>query len=136
MIVSTEPGAILGLRPRPIDAAAARTALERWGVVHAAPWTLFQYQCFLRRFEAHQRAHPEPLDFLEQVQGFLDTLPVSQGVSARAALKHAYARTACDWGAVVLKPYRRNELRLAAGVLREEARAKVRAATTGPGERR
>lgn len=92
MTVTAEPGDRPGLLLGPaLDeaAGAARAALERWSVVHAVPHTALQYRCFLRRFEASRRAHPERLDFLEQVQRFLDTLPVSQVISARCALKRA-----------------------------------------------
>jgi integrase/recombinase XerD len=132
MTVPTEPGAIPGLFPLPTDQEAGMT-LECWVATHAAPWTGVQYRCFLRRFQVFRRAVPD-LPFGAQVQRWLDTMPVSQGVAARSALKHAYGRRACVWESLELRRYRRNEARLMAGLLGPDERAKLRAACLSPRE--
>jgi integrase len=78
-------------------------------------------------------AQERPL--FDAVQAWFDAIPGSQQGITRSAMKMAFGERASDWKALSLKRYRRNELRLAAGVLREDARAKVRAAATGPRER-
>jgi hypothetical protein len=127
-----EPGAAPGLTPQQL--AEAERRLARYLAQRCNPASAYNAHRYWTRFVALQTIGPERSP-LEQVQAFLGTVPASNQITARTVLKVALGPTVCDWSAVVLKSYRRNELRLSAGVLREEARVKVRAAARGPCER-
>jgi integrase len=131
MTVTPEPGAAPGLSPKQLTEATDR--FEAYLTRRCTPWTAYQSRRLWLRFLAHVGAAPARTLF-DQAQAWLDTLPASQQGLARVLLRMAFGDRACDWKALALKRYRRNELRLAAGVLRDDARAKVRAACCGPKE--
>jgi integrase len=128
---TTEPGAVPGLLPQQIAEATAR--LEAYLARRCNPDTAYHMRRSWARFRTFQAARADrPL--VDQVQAWLESIPASQQRPGRIAVKAALGTPALDWSALVIKPPRRNELRLAAGVLREDARAKVRAAARTPGE--
>ena len=131
MTLTTEPGAAPGLSPQQLAEATAR--LARYGAQRCGERTRYQNGAKWRRFVAFQAAHPD-LPLADVAQAWLSTIPASNQAIARTVLKIALGATACDWSALMLRRYHRNELRLTAGIFREAARAKVRAAVTGPRE--
>lgn len=115
-----------------LDDAAAR--LDRYCAQRCGRWTAYQIRRLWLRFLACPTTGLDrPL--LDRVQAWLGTLPASEQRLARVMVKAAFGATACDWSALVFKHYRRNEQRLSAGVLRDDARGRVRAAANGPRER-
>jgi integrase len=85
--------------------------------------TLYHRRRFVARFDAY-RAPGQPLALA--VPAWLATLPASQQFSAKIALKAHLGKAAMDWDAVSIVKYRRNEPRLAASVLKEAHRTRLR----------
>jgi hypothetical protein len=123
-MTTTEPGTTPGLLPQQI--AEAERRLERCFTRRWNARTAYQNRRKWVRLLAFQATCPDrPLG--EQAQAWLSTIPVSQQAAALPVLKFAFGATACDWSALVIRHYRRDEPRLFASVLREDARAKIRA---------
>jgi hypothetical protein len=114
----------------PTPSLAAVEARLEAHLAMLAPQTARFYRALWRGFRAGQVTMPDR-PVLEQAQRWLGTLRPCKQVVARCVLQAAYGRTAYDWRALTLKPYRRNEARLLASILRPEARAHVRAVAQG-----
>lgn len=70
----------------------------------------------------------------EAVQTFISGLPPSQQTTARNALRRHLGRQALDWTAIETATHKRDEGILAAGVLTEPQRVRLREAARGPKE--
>jgi integrase len=128
---TTEPGAAPGLLPQQIAEATAR--LEAHLTRRCNPATAYHMRRKWARFVAFQTTcSDQPL--FDQVQAWLSSLPGPQQRLHRIVLKVALGPAAVDWSTLVVTRYRRDEQRLARSVLREDGRAKVRAAARGPRE--
>ncbi len=91
--------------------------------------TRYQQSRFVIRFTTYRAGVAPTLPLPVVVQSWLKTLPVSQQSMARLAIKRHLGPQNMDWSAVTTDKYHRDEANLLASVLRDEDRAKVRAAT-------
>ena len=90
-----------------------------------SPRTRYEYGRLAVLFE-HFRGDPgEPLAIV--AQRWLQSLSPSRQRVARAALRHRFGETACDWRTLRVSRYRRNEAALGLSPLGESARGRLTA---------
>ena len=86
--------------------------------------TAYEYGRHIVHFEQFL-THSPGVPFAEMAQAWLRTLSPSQQKVARAALRHRFGATACDWGALQVSRYRRDEARLLLSILTSAARDRL-----------
>jgi integrase len=93
-----------------------------------SPTTIYQHARYVARFRAFLGG-PRAAEGLEAVRRFLDTVPASARLQARAALKHQYP--GLEWTTMTLPRYKRNEARLQATIFAAEEWTALGAAVAG-----